>query len=88
MQEGAMLDRLEYRIAMANIQLIVAQVIIFLTESIRDKCVYKWILQKLAICDSLFIGLIRLFILTLIYIFFVSKCGKNFKEKVFNFFIK
>lgn len=88
MSEGAMLDRLEYRIAMANIQLIVAQVIIFLTESIRDKCVYKWILQKLAICDSLFIGLIRLFILTFIYIFFVSKYGKNFKEKVFNLLIK
>lgn len=88
MSEGATLDRLEYRIAMANIQLIVAQIIIFLTESIRDKCAYEWILKKLAVCDSLFIGLIRLVILTLIYIFFVSKCGKNFKEKVFDFLIK
>ena len=88
MSEGAMLDRLEYRIAMANIQLIVAQIIIFLTESIRDKCAYKWILRKLLVCDSLFIGLIRFVILTIIYIFFVSKCGKNFKEKVFNILIK
>lgn len=88
MSEGAMLDRLEYRIAMANIQLLIAQIIIFLTESIRDKRAYKWILRKLLICDSLFIGLIRLVILTLIYIFFVSKRGKNFKEKVFNFLIR
>lgn len=88
MSEGATLDRLEYRIAMANIQLIVAQIIIFLTESIRNKCVYKRILEKLAVCDSLFIGFIRFIILIIIYIFFVSKYGKNFKEKVFNFLIK
>lgn len=88
MQEGATLDRLEYRIAMANIQLLVAQIVIFLTEGFRDKCAYKRILEKLAVCDSFFIGLIRLVILTLIYIFFVSKCGKNFKEKVFNFLIR
>lgn len=88
MSEGAMLDRLEYRIAMANIQLIVAQIIIFLTESIRNKCVYKRILEKLAVCDSLFIGFIRFIILIIIYIFFVSKCGKHFKERVFNLLIK
>lgn len=88
MSEKATLDRLEYRIAMANIQLLAHKIIIFVTESFRDKCVYKRILEKLAICDSLFIGLIRLFILTFIYIFFVSKYGKNFKEKVFNLLIK
>lgn len=89
MSEKATLDRLEYRIAMANIQLIVAhKIIIFLTESITNKCVYKRILEKLAVCDSLFIGLIRFVILTIIYIFFVSKCGENYKEKVFNFLIK
>lgn len=88
MSEGAMLDRLEYRIAMANIQLIVAQIIIFLTESIRNKCVYKRILEKLAVCDSLFIGFIRFIILIIIYIFFVSKCGKHFKERAFNLLIK
>lgn len=88
MSEGATLDRLEDRIAMANIQLLVAQIVIFLTEGFRNKCAYKRMLEKLAVCDSFFIGLIRLFILTLIYIFFLSKCGKNFKEKVFNFLIK
>ena len=41
MSEGATLDRLEYRIAMANIQLIVHKIIIFVTESIRYKCAYK-----------------------------------------------
>lgn len=35
MSEGATLDRLEYRIAMANIQLLIAQIIIFLTEGFR-----------------------------------------------------
>lgn len=88
MSEGATLDRLEYRIALANIQLLIAQIVIFVTESIRDKCVYKRILEKLAVCDSLFIGIIRFVILTIIYIFFVYKCGKNFKKKVFNFLIK
>lgn len=88
MSEEETFNRLEYRIAMANIQLLIAQIVIFLTEGFRNKCAYKWMLEKLAVCDSFFIGLIRLVILTLIYIFFVSKCGKNFKEKVFNFFIK
>ena len=41
MSEGATLDRLEYRIAMANIQLLAHQIVIFVTESIRDKCAYK-----------------------------------------------
>lgn len=88
MSEGATLDRLEYRIAMANIQLLAHKIIIFVTESIRDKCAYKRILKKLLVCDSFFIGRIRFIILIIIYIFFVSKCGKNFKEKVFNFLIK
>lgn len=88
MSEEVTLDRLEYKIAMANIQLLVAQIVIFLTEGFRHKCAYKRILEKLAVCDSFFIGLIRLLILTIIYIFFVSKCGKNFKEKVFNLLIK
>lgn len=88
MSEGATLDRLEHRISMANIQLLAHKIIIFLTEGFRHKCAYKWILEKFTVCDSLFIGLIRFVILTLIYIFFVSKCGKNFKEKVFNLLIK
>lgn len=44
MSEGATLDRSDYRIAMANIQLLVAQIVIFLTEGFRHKCAYKRIL--------------------------------------------
>lgn len=85
MKQDTIIDRLEYKLASVNITIILAQIIIWITNSlnclnfIEDlNCIEKYIIM----------GIIRFMILASTYICSLTKCGKNFKEKVFNLLIK
>lgn len=85
MKQDTIIDRLEYKLASVNITIILAQIIIWITNSlnclnfIEDlSCIEKYIIM----------GIIRFMILASTYICSLTKYGKNFKEKVFNLLIK
>lgn len=85
---NAILDKLEYKLMKGNILLIIAHIIVFLTERIRGMCLYKKLLVFLGIEDSYFIGIFRLIILSAVYIISISKLGLRIKTIIFNFLMK
>ncbi len=85
---NVILDKLEYKLMKGNILLIIAHIIVFLTERIRGMCLYKDLLVFLGIEDSYFIGIFRLIILSAVYIISISKLGLRIKTIIFNFLMK
>ena len=85
MNQEVILGVLEYRLAMINISIIFAQIIVIMTAGLKNLNFYQALpsFQKFAM-----IGFIRFIILSAVQFLLLSKCGKKFKEKVFNFFIK
>lgn len=82
------LDKLEYKLMKGNILLIIAHLIIFLTERFRGTCTYKHVLDLIGLKDKYFIGLLRLAIISAVYVFSISKFSIKIKNLVFNFLIK
>lgn len=85
MKQDVIIDKLEYNLAMINIIIIFAQIIIWLTnflnciDFIEDlKCLDKYIIM----------GIIRFMILAMTYILFLAKSGKKLKERLFGFLIR
>lgn len=84
MKQDTIIDRLEYKLASVNITIILAQIIILITNSLNClnfieelDCVEKYIIM----------GIIRFMILASTYICSLTKNGKKLKEVVFNFLI-
>lgn len=71
---------LEYRLAMINISIIFAQIILIMTAVLKNLNFYKALpsFQKFAM-----IGFVRFIILSAIQFLLLSKCGKKLKDMLF-----
>lgn len=84
----AIIDKLEYKLIKGNVLLIITHIVVFLTERIRELCVYKDLIAFLDIKDSYFIGIFRIIIVSAVYIISISKLGLRIKNIIFNFLMK
>lgn len=82
------LDKLEYKLIKGNVLLIITHIVVFLTERIREVCVYKDLIAFLDIKESYFIGIFRIIIVSAVYIISISKLGLRIKNIMFNFLMK
>ncbi len=84
-KQDAIIDILEYKLAMANIIIIYTQIIIWITNSLNYIDLIdglKW-LEKYII-----LGIIRFIILALTYILFLSEYGENLIKHLFDFLMR
>lgn len=83
----------KYNLAILNIGAIIALIVIQITEGIKEWSYFKEYLGINSFTESLYMGIIRYFILAILYllyyfIFIDYGKSKKIKDKVFNYFIK
>lgn len=79
------LGDLEYGLAMINISIIIAQIIVIMTAGLKNLNFYKALpsFQKFAM-----IGFVRFIILSAIQFLLLSKCGKKLKDMLFKTLVR
>lgn len=85
MNREVLLGVLEYRLAMINISIIFAQIIVIMTAGLKNLNFYKTLpsFQKFAM-----IGFIRFIILSAVQFLLLSKCGKKLKDMLFKTLVR